>query len=59
MLTLKELDAAVGARSTASPPGRGVVAGLGDAAIAIIADRLIQTAARQLAAQRGGPTREP
>jgi thiamine kinase-like enzyme len=43
------------ARSTASPPGRGVVAGLGDAAIAIIADRLIQTAARHLAAQREGP----
>jgi thiamine kinase-like enzyme len=32
-----------------------VVAGLGDAAIAIIADRLIQTAARHLAAQREGP----
>ena len=44
---------------TKADTGRGLVAGLCVAAIAIIADRLIQTAARRLAAQRGGRTREP
>ena len=44
---------------TKADTGRGIVAGLCVAAIAIIADRLIQTAARRLAAQRGGRTREP
>jgi glycine betaine/proline transport system permease protein len=39
---------------TKADVGRGLVAGLCVAAIAIIADRLIQTAARRLAAQRGG-----
>jgi glycine betaine/proline transport system permease protein len=43
---------------TKADTGRGLVAGLCVAAIAIIADRLIQTAARRLAAQRGGRTRE-
>jgi len=38
---------------TKADTGRGLVAGLCVAAIAIIADRLIQTAARRLAAQRG------
>jgi glycine betaine/proline transport system permease protein len=38
--------------------GRGIVAGLCVAAIAIIADRLIQTAARRLAAKRGGRVHE-
>ncbi|MGH6736723.1 MAG: ABC transporter permease [Methyloceanibacter sp.] len=44
---------------TKADVGRGLVAGLCVAAIAIIADRLIQTAARRLAAQRGERTREP
>jgi len=44
---------------TKADTGRGLVAGLCVAAIAIIADRLIQTAARRLAARRGGRTREP
>jgi glycine betaine/proline transport system permease protein len=44
---------------TKADVGRGLVAGLCVAAIAIIADRLIQTAARRLAARRGGRTREP
>lgn len=44
---------------TKADTGRGLVAGLCVAAIAIIADRLIQTAARRLAAQRGGRTRDP
>ncbi len=39
---------------TKADTGRGLVAGLCVAAIAIIADRLIQTAARRLAARRGG-----
>jgi glycine betaine/proline transport system permease protein len=43
---------------TKADTGRGVVAGLCVAAIAIIADRLIQAAARQLAARRGGRTHE-
>ncbi len=38
---------------TKADTGRGIVAGLCVAAIAIIADRLIQAAARRLAAQRG------
>jgi glycine betaine/proline transport system permease protein len=44
---------------TKADVGRGLVAGLCVAAIAIIADRMIQTAARRLAAQRGGRAREP
>ena len=44
---------------TKADVGRGLVAGLCVAAIAIIADRLIQTAARGLAARQGGRTREP
>jgi glycine betaine/proline transport system permease protein len=44
---------------TKADTGRGLVAGLCVAAIAIIADRLIQTAAQRLAAQRGGRPREP
>jgi glycine betaine/proline transport system permease protein len=44
---------------TKADVGRGLVAGLCVAAIAIIADRLIQTAAGKLAAKRGGQTREP
>jgi glycine betaine/proline transport system permease protein len=44
---------------TKADVGRGLVAGLCVAAIAIIADRLIQTAAGKLAARRGGQTREP
>ena len=44
---------------TKADTGRGLVAGLCVAAIAIIADRLIQTAARQLAARQEGRTREP
>jgi glycine betaine/proline transport system permease protein len=44
---------------TKADVGRGLVAGLCVAAIAIIADRLIQTAARRLAARQGGRTREP
>jgi glycine betaine/proline transport system permease protein len=44
---------------TKADVGRGLVAGLCVAAIAIIADRLIQTAARRLAANRGERTREP
>jgi glycine betaine/proline transport system permease protein len=44
---------------TKADTGRGLVAGLCVAAIAIIADRMIQTAARILAAQQGGRTREP
>jgi glycine betaine/proline transport system permease protein len=43
---------------TKADVGRGLVAGLCVAAIAIIADRLIQTGARRLAAQQGGRTRE-
>jgi glycine betaine/proline transport system permease protein len=43
---------------TKADTGRGLVAGLCVAAIAIIADRLIQTAARRLAAQRGVRTVE-
>lgn len=43
---------------TKADTGRGLVAGLCVAAIAIIADRLIQTAARRLAAKRGGAARE-
>jgi glycine betaine/proline transport system permease protein len=39
---------------TKADTGRGLVAGLCVAAIAIIADRLIQTAARRLADKRGG-----
>jgi glycine betaine/proline transport system permease protein len=39
---------------TKADTGRGLVAGLCVAAIAIIADRLIQTAARRLADRRGG-----
>jgi glycine betaine/proline transport system permease protein len=39
---------------TKADTGRGLVAGLCVAAIAIIADRLIQTAAGRLAAERGG-----
>ncbi|HSD92277.1 MAG TPA: ABC transporter permease subunit [Methyloceanibacter sp.] len=41
---------------TKADVGRGLVAGLCVAAIAIIADRLIQTAARGLAARQGGRT---
>jgi glycine betaine/proline transport system permease protein len=44
---------------TKADVGRGLVAGLCVAAIAIVADRMIQTAARRLAAQRGGRAREP
>ena len=44
---------------TKADVGRGLVAGLCVAAIAIIADRLIQTAARGLADRQGGRTREP
>ncbi|HYJ58243.1 MAG TPA: ABC transporter permease subunit [Methyloceanibacter sp.] len=44
---------------TKADVGRGLVAGLCVAAIAIIADRLIQTAARSLASRQGGRTREP
>jgi glycine betaine/proline transport system permease protein len=44
---------------TKADTGRGLVAGLCVAAIAIIADRLIQTAARRLAAERGVAQREP
>jgi glycine betaine/proline transport system permease protein len=44
---------------TKADTGRGLVAGLCVATIAIIADRLIQTAARRLAARRGGRTRDP
>jgi len=44
---------------TKADVGRGLVAGLCVAAIAITADRLIQTAARGLAARQGGRTREP
>jgi glycine betaine/proline transport system permease protein len=44
---------------TKADTGRGLVAGLCVAAIAIIADRLIQTAARRLADRRGGRVREP
>jgi glycine betaine/proline transport system permease protein len=43
---------------TKADTGRGIVAGLCVAAIAIIADRLIQTAARRLAAKRGGRVHE-
>jgi glycine betaine/proline transport system permease protein len=43
---------------TKADTGRGIVAGLCVAAIAIIADRLIQTAARRLAARRGGRMHE-
>jgi glycine betaine/proline transport system permease protein len=44
---------------TKADTGRGLVAGLCVAAIAIIADRMIQTAARILGARQGGRTREP
>lgn len=44
---------------TKADVGRGLVAGLCVAAIAIIADRLIQTGAKRLAAGQGGRTREP
>ena len=44
---------------TKADTGRGLVAGLCVAAIAIIADRLIQTAARRLADKRGVRTGEP
>jgi len=44
---------------TKADTGRGLVAGLCVAAIAIIADRLMQTAARRLAAKRGVAQREP
>jgi glycine betaine/proline transport system permease protein len=44
---------------TKADVGRGVVAGLCVAAIAIIADRLIQTAAGRLAARQGGRAGEP
>ena len=44
---------------TKADVGRGLVAGLCVAAIAIIADRLIQAAARGLADRQGGRTREP
>jgi glycine betaine/proline transport system permease protein len=43
---------------TKADTGRGLVAGLCVAAIAIIADRLLQTAARRLAVQRGVGTHE-
>jgi glycine betaine/proline transport system permease protein len=43
---------------TKADTGRGLVAGLCVAAIAIIADRLIQTAARRLADKRGVRTGE-
>jgi len=51
---LAALDAAL----RSSQAGRGLVAGLCVAAIAIIADRLIQTAARRLADKRGVRTGE-
>ena len=44
---------------TKADTGRGLVAGLCVAAIAIIADRLIQTGAGKIAAKRGGRPREP
>jgi glycine betaine/proline transport system permease protein len=44
---------------TKADVGRGLVAGLCVAAIAIIADRLIQTAAGRLAARQGGRAGEP
>jgi glycine betaine/proline transport system permease protein len=55
----RDLGQEVYSALTKADTGRGLVAGLCVAAIAIIADRLIQTAARRLATQRGGRTGEP